>query len=176
MPMANSSWGLDGEQLLGWATDFVRDRWVKAFNAHDGESAAALFAEHGEYWDPTTGLVPRVGIPQMVADLSALAPDHQFIVHPGTVTVMRSSADSVNLVFRWTYVAGGGRLRLPGIDFLEIEGDEVVRASTYLCQQQADEQTHGVATDVPSDTEAAIADDNSHLSATGQSDPSSADR
>lgn len=167
MPMANSSRDLDCEQLLGWARDFVRDEWVKAFNDHDGEFAATLFAEHGEYWDPTCGLVPRAGIPQMVADLTALAPDHHFSVHPGTVTAMRTSADSVNLVFRWTYVAGGGRLRLPGIDFLEIEDDEVVRASTYLCQKQADDQTHGVATDVPSDTEAAIADDNAHLSTTG---------
>jgi hypothetical protein len=103
----------------------------------------------------------------MIADLTALAPDHHFSVHPGTVTVMRTSPDSVNLVLRWTYVAGRGRLKLPGIDFLEIENDEIVRASTYLCEKQADAQTHGEITDVPSDTDAAIADGNAHLSTVG---------
>lgn len=167
MPTGTSSKNLDGDQLLAWATAFVRDEWAKAWNDHDGETLATYFADHGEYWDPTCGLITKARVPKMIADLTALAPDHQFSVHPGTVTVMRTSPDAVDLVLRWTYVAGRGRLRVPGIDFVEIEHDEIVRASTYLCEKQADAQTHGEATDVPSDTDDAIEYGNAHLSSVG---------
>jgi len=149
--------GLDGNELHKWVKTLLREEWEDGWNGHDGHKLARLFHDDGTYWDSTVGVVPRGKIGQMIAKFDEELPDFVFAVHFDTVTSMRRSKEAFNVTLRWTMLGADGKLKLPGIDFLEFEGDKIKRATTYLCARQLKNQGLGMdKVHVPTDTQDAI--------------------
>eukprot|EP00516_Mucochytrium_quahogii_P000931 CAMPEP_0203749636 /NCGR_PEP_ID=MMETSP0098-20131031/4119_1 /ASSEMBLY_ACC=CAM_ASM_000208 /TAXON_ID=96639 /ORGANISM=" , Strain NY0313808BC1" /LENGTH=162 /DNA_ID=CAMNT_0050638721 /DNA_START=108 /DNA_END=593 /DNA_ORIENTATION=+ len=144
--------------LKEFALDFARDKWEYGWNSHQGNVLKECFHEEGTYWDPDCGLTTKDGVPDMIRNIEKGVPDYIFAVHPGTVIFMQTSPDTFNLALRWTMLGLNGKLRVPGIDYLEFKNRKIVRATTYFDNVQCIRQIKGKIDKcgTPTDTQDAI--------------------
>jgi steroid delta-isomerase-like uncharacterized protein len=109
----------------------LTEAYLAAWNAHDGERLARLFAEDGGYEDPTTRM--RVGPHDLTSVIEALAAQFSdFAIEAGKV-VAKGSDRAIEWMLRGTndgpvkpgVAATGRKLHLKGVDILTIEAGKI---------------------------------------------------
>lgn len=123
------------------APDPLVTAYFDAWNAHDGEAVAALFATDGTYEDPSTGgPMPAAGLPRLVAALVAAFPDVRF---ERTSTAISGSGTAVEWVMRGHnhgplgpgLPATGREVALRGVDVFEVGAGSIRAVRGYFDQK-----------------------------------------
>jgi steroid delta-isomerase-like uncharacterized protein len=123
------------------APESIVAAYFDAWNAHDGDAVAAVFAPGGTYEDPSTGgPVPTAGLPGLVAALASAFPDARFERGPAMTS---ASGIAVEWVMRGHnqgplgpgLPATGQEVTLRGIDVFEIEAAGIRSVRGYFDQK-----------------------------------------
>lgn len=124
----------------------VAHRYFEAWNRHDAAGIAGLFAEGGTYRDPASGgVLTGAAIAGYAGGLFAAFPDLAFEI------VSAASAGEGVVAAQWVMrgtntgpMAGnpptGGKVELPGADFIQVEGDRVRSVEGYFDRRALAEQ------------------------------------
>ncbi len=124
----------------------VAQRYFDAWDRHDPEGIVAIFAEKGTYADPTTGgELAGAAIGEYARRLFTAFPDLSFKIV--SVGIAGDSTVAAQWLMSGTntgpFMGGpptGGRVALPGADFITIAGDKVLSVRGYFDQKTLVEQ------------------------------------
>jgi steroid delta-isomerase-like uncharacterized protein len=120
------------------------ERYIDAWNSHDGDAIAACFDPGGGYADPVAGQLPPPGIPAYASGLFAAFPDLHFELHVTAV-------DEPHVVAQWTMTGTQfgplnglppteARIKLPGIDVITLGESGLLSVEGYFDQRTLLEQ------------------------------------
>ncbi len=116
------------------AIEFVGLHWAPVWNMQDGKGMQALFHEQATYTDPFAGTITSEAIPAMITRIGELFPDYVFNL-VGTVSEA-SVKGRRTIALQWrmtgTQATTRKRIDLPGVDFLEFDGEHIAKANTYF--------------------------------------------
>jgi steroid delta-isomerase-like uncharacterized protein len=124
----------------------VAHRYFDAWNRRDPDEIAGLFAEGGTYCDPASGgTLSGAAIAGYAGGLFGAFPDLAFeIVSAAPAGEGRVAAQWVMRGTNTGSLAGnpptGGKVELPGADFIQVEGDRVRSVQGYFDQRAFAEQ------------------------------------
>lgn len=108
----------------------VAQQYFDGWNAHDPTAVIAAFAEGGTYSDPSNEGLTGEAIGVMVQNLINMFPNLSFdIVSKGAISPDVVAAE---WLMKGTHRDTGGRVALPGSDFIRVEGEKIRSVQGYF--------------------------------------------
>lgn len=108
----------------------VVQQYFDAWNAHDPSAVIATFAPGGTYSDPTVAGLTGDAIGRMIQRLIDMFPDLAFDV--GSKGALGPDLVAAEWVMNGTHQETGGRVALPGSDFIRVENGKIRSVQGYF--------------------------------------------
>jgi steroid delta-isomerase-like uncharacterized protein len=101
--------------------------YFDAWNNHDAAAIVALFTQDGLYSDPNVPAgIGGSDLARYTGGLFTRIPDSTFEI----VTI--GQTDDINVVVQWHMGGAGGKINLPGADFIQVQGNQIRRVRGYF--------------------------------------------
>jgi ketosteroid isomerase-like protein len=101
--------------------------YFDAWSNHDPAAIVALFTQDGLYIDPNVPAgIGGNDLAHYTDGLFTRIPDSTFEI----VTI--GQTDDINVVVQWRMGGAGGKINLPGADFIQVQGNQIRRVQGYF--------------------------------------------